>query len=668
MTVALNSNGFASYFPGIVVDKVSDNCSVSPLPVGVFNVNCDHVGSVRPITIRVLDNSGNQSSCVGRVTIVDDRAPQALCQDATIQLDELGVGSITAAAIDNGSNDACGLANLSLNTSSFDCDDLGENTVELTVTDPSGNSSSCSATVTVEDNIAPQALCQHVTIQLDETGNGSLTAAAIDNGSSDACGLANMSLDISSFDCSHLGDNTVHLSVTDLNGNTGSCKARVKVVDVIAPVLQCKDVTVSIDQNGFASFRSNIVIEDMSDNCGLEPRPYPIYDLMCTAVGTAVPINLTERDFSGNQSSCAATVTIVDDSSPQAVCQDVTVQLDESGLGAIAARDIDNGSNDNCDIADLSLDRSGFACSDLRDNAIELTVTDPSGNSSSCSATVTVEDNVAPIVSSDLFFLGCGEDEDTDLYEVDRMASDNCTVESERSYIAVLGMTDPSIRFRKKNKWKLKFNLADNKITVEAPGNGGAEAWWQEITAEGGVPVDVGQALKLTQPEDPDEWVYKFASSGALIEVLGNSISLISTASDVSGNQASSAYTATLQCGSVETIIQAPSGSSLSMPILDKQELNPMNTTGSMEVFPNPFSIRTTIQYAIADRAEVAINIYDMNGRQISRLFQGEQDAGQHSLEWDGSTSTGGQLPAGIYLVQLKFGSEVINKRIVLQP
>jgi hypothetical protein len=44
----------------------------------------------------------------------------------------------------------------------------------LTVTDNNGNVSTCSATVTVEDNIAPEALCQNITIQLDASGNASI--------------------------------------------------------------------------------------------------------------------------------------------------------------------------------------------------------------------------------------------------------------------------------------------------------------------------------------------------------------------------------------------------------------------------------------------------------------------------------------------------------------
>lgn len=67
-------------------------------------------------------------------------------------------------------------------------------------------------------------------------GNGSFIVVVIDNGFSDVCGLVNMLLDIFSFDCFYLGDNMVYLSVMDLNGNIGSCKVRVKVVDVIVLV------------------------------------------------------------------------------------------------------------------------------------------------------------------------------------------------------------------------------------------------------------------------------------------------------------------------------------------------------------------------------------------------------------------------------------------------
>ena len=57
---------------------------------------------------------------------------------------------------------------------------------EVITTDNNSNVSTCTATVTVEDNVAPTAICQDITVPLDAAGNVSITANDIDNGSSDA--------------------------------------------------------------------------------------------------------------------------------------------------------------------------------------------------------------------------------------------------------------------------------------------------------------------------------------------------------------------------------------------------------------------------------------------------------------------------------------------------
>ncbi|MBK9513826.1 MAG: hypothetical protein IPO05_09425 [Flavobacteriales bacterium] len=122
----------------------------------------------------------------------------------------------------------------------------------LTVTDINGNVSTCNATVTVVDNIAPAAFCQNVTVTLNASGNASVTAAQVNNGSNDGCGIASISLDQTSFDCSQVGANTVTLTVTDTNGNVSTCTATVTVVDNIAPTALCQNVTVNLDANGNA--------------------------------------------------------------------------------------------------------------------------------------------------------------------------------------------------------------------------------------------------------------------------------------------------------------------------------------------------------------------------------------------------------------------------------
>ena len=65
----------------------------------------------------------------------------------------------------------------------------------MTVTDVNGNVSTCTSTITVQDNINPTAICQNLTVQLDASGAGSITAAQVDNGSFDNCSIATMTLD-----------------------------------------------------------------------------------------------------------------------------------------------------------------------------------------------------------------------------------------------------------------------------------------------------------------------------------------------------------------------------------------------------------------------------------------------------------------------------------------
>ena len=127
--------------------------------------------------------------------------------------------------MDDGSGDNCSVSGLTLDITSFDCSDIGDNTVTLTAQDADGNSSSATAIVTVVDNLDPVAVTQDLTIQLDANGDASISASDIDNGSSDNCGIANTSLDVSNFDCSNLGDNTVTLTVTDSSGNSSSATA-----------------------------------------------------------------------------------------------------------------------------------------------------------------------------------------------------------------------------------------------------------------------------------------------------------------------------------------------------------------------------------------------------------------------------------------------------------
>jgi hypothetical protein len=429
VTVYLDANGVGST-TAHDIDISNIACGIASQSLSKSDFACADIGD-NAVTLTVTANNGKSGSCTATVTVADNTNPTALCQDVTVYLDATGSASIATDQVDNGSKDPCGLGTLSLDISSFSCAEVGNNTVTLTVPDLNGNSSTCTATVTVFDDTDPVAVCQDVTVSLDATGNGIVTAAEVDNGSSDACALGTMSLDITSFTCSDLGDNTVILTVPDVNGNSSTCTATVTVVDDTDPAAICQDVSVTLDATGSGSITVADVDNSSTDACGLGTLSLDITSFTCSEVGDNT-VTLTVPDVNGNSSSCTATATVVDDTDPVAVCQDVTVVLDATGSGSITAAEVDNGSKDVCGLGTLSLDSYSFTCSDLGSNTVTLSVPDVNGNSSTCTSTVTVVDNAPPVaICQDLMVnLDAAGNGVISAAEVNNNSSDNCGIAS----------------------------------------------------------------------------------------------------------------------------------------------------------------------------------------------------------------------------------------------
>jgi hypothetical protein len=327
--------------------------------------------------------------------VQDNVNPTANCQNTTVQLDAGGSAALTAGDIDNNSEDNCAIASTSISQSAFDCSHVGGNTVTLTVNDVNGNASTCNAIVTVQDNVNPTANCQNTTVQLDANGAAGISADDIDNNSDDNCGIASTSISQSAFDCSHVGANTVTLTVNDVNGNSSTCNATVTVQDNVNPTANCQNTTIQLDAGGSAALTTSDIDNNSEDNCAIASTSISQSNFDCSNVG-ANTVTLTVNDVNGNSSTCNATVTVQDNVNPTANCQNTTVQFDAGGSPITIAGDIDNNSEDNCAIASTSISQSAFDCSNVGTNTVILTVNDVNGNSSTCSATVTVQDNVNP--------------------------------------------------------------------------------------------------------------------------------------------------------------------------------------------------------------------------------------------------------------------------------
>src|SRR5690606_30420804 len=289
---------------------------------------------VNTIEFTATDINGNTSTCSFTITVTDNQAPVAVCQNITIQLDEFGNASITESDVDGGSTDQCGVASTTIDVDTFDCSNVGDNNVILTVTDLNGNSSTCTAIVTVEDVTAPIVACQNITLELDPlTGTVTIAGTDIVNGSLDVCGIASYNLDINTFDCSNIGDNTVVLTVTDVNGNSETCTAIVTIEDNTSPVLVCQDFTIEIGADGTATLDPSNVIASNDDACGILTVAVDITQFSCADIGTPVTVQVFSQDNNGNLATCMATVTAVDLLAPVVTCPaDQTVDPGQGNL------------------------------------------------------------------------------------------------------------------------------------------------------------------------------------------------------------------------------------------------------------------------------------------------------------------------------------------------
>ena len=344
-------------------------------------------------------NSTTQNKTVAYEIFNDNVAPTVNTNNIVLPLDANGQATIVPADIDNGSTDNCSIDNLSLNVTDFDCNDLGPNTVTLTATDPSSNRANATATVTVEDNLAPTVVTQDITVQLDANGQATIVPADINNGSTDNCAIDNLSLNVTDFDCNDVGPNPVTLTATDRSSNSANATATVTVEDNLAPTVVTQDITVQLDANGQATIVASDIDNGSTDNCVIDNLSLDVTDFDCNDVGPN-PVTLTATDRSSNSANATATVTVEDNIAPTVLTQDLTVYLDANGQATINPSDIDNGSTDNCAIASLSLDVTSFGCIDRGARTVTLTATDPSNNTATATATVTVEDTTDPVFTS----------------------------------------------------------------------------------------------------------------------------------------------------------------------------------------------------------------------------------------------------------------------------
>ncbi len=93
--------------------------------------------------------------------------------------------------------------------------------------------------------------------------------------------------------------------------------------------------------------------------------------------------------------------------------------------------------------------------------------------------------------------------------------------------------------------------------------------------------------------------------------------------------------------------------------------------TALLANYPNPFNPETWIPYHLAESAEVALIIYDMNGQLVRRLRVGHQSAGVYqnrsrAVYWDGHNQFGEPLASGLYFYTLTAGNFIATRKMLI--
>ena len=75
--------------------------------------------------------------------------------------------------------------------------------------------------------------------------------------------------------------------------------------------------------------------------------------------------------------------------------------------------------------------------------------------------------------------------------------------------------------------------------------------------------------------------------------------------------------------------------------------------------YPNPFNPSTLIRFDLSDADMVSLDIFDLNGKQVSSLISEYMIPGSHQISWNP-----GNLPSGVYIAKLSTGNTSLNQKI----
>ncbi len=253
-------------------------------------------------TALVWDDPADGPTCAGYCV---NRPPVARCRNITIPADS---ACSACGSVDDGSYDSDPKDTLSC-VQTPDCPYVGgSQKVTLTCTDKLGLSSSCEATVTLEDRTPPVLVCPTETAVLECREGGAVPTDSIS--ATDNCGVSTRCT-LASGTSSPPGTTLATCTATDSAGNKASCTLPVTVRDSEPPTLSCPAPITAECVGGGAHVTPPAATA--ADTCALAEVTRPA--AASFPLGST-PLTYTAKDAAGNLVSCTSSVNVADTQAP----------------------------------------------------------------------------------------------------------------------------------------------------------------------------------------------------------------------------------------------------------------------------------------------------------------------------------------------------------------
>jgi hypothetical protein len=390
----------------------------------------------------------------------------------------------------------------------------------------------------------------------------------------------------------------VTLTATDESGKSSSCNFTVIGTDRLAPVITGtpENILASTgEESADCSAEVSWTEPTASDNC---TTPLTYFNRThipgaAFAVGTT-QVTYTFRDEAGNEDSTSFTIVVVDDTKPVVITRNITRSLAD-GAATITAEDVNNGSWDNCGIYSLTVSTANFTCADIGENIVTLTAVDVHGNENTATAIVTITGSIpAPFVTisrENNIFTGLPDNTIALGYGAQALTlSVNAEVSSETDYA-----------------WSPATGLSttNGPFTVFTPSGEGNYTFTVDVTNEYGCSATTQVTVRVIDVRCGNK---------------GRKVQLCRTI----GN-----HSVELCVAPQAVAILLKTGAKLgSCQWTETPEEMPQ--TSVLMAYPNPFEQHLDLQFKLpVSDTHVRLDIYDVFGGKLMRVFEGPTEAGQ---------------------------------------